>query len=72
MTTPELLVDVADHVATVTLNRPDRLNAITATLTTALRQQMTELGRDEAVRVIILTGAGRAFAPAPTWRCCRT
>jgi enoyl-CoA hydratase/carnithine racemase len=61
MTTPELLVDVADHVATVTLNRPDRLNAITATLTTALRQQMTELGRDEAVRVIILTGAGRGF-----------
>ncbi|HVQ04951.1 MAG TPA: enoyl-CoA hydratase-related protein, partial [Burkholderiaceae bacterium] len=63
MTTPsnELLVDVADHVATVTLNRPDRLNAITATLTASLRQTMTELGRDDAVRVIILTGAGRGF-----------
>ena len=63
MSTPtnELLVDVADHVATVTLNRPDRLNAITATLTTSLRQAMTELGRDDAIRVIILTGAGRGF-----------
>ena len=30
MNPPELLVDVADHVATVTMNRPDRLNAITA------------------------------------------
>jgi len=61
MTAPELLVDVADHVATVTLNRPDRLNAITPSLTTSLRQAMTELGRDDAVRVVILTGAGRGF-----------
>ncbi len=61
MGTEELRVDVADHVATVTLNRPERLNAITATLTAALRQTMTELGRDDAVRVIILTGAGRGF-----------
>ena len=58
---PELLVDVADHVATVTLNRPARLNAITPSLTTSLRQTMTELGRDDAVRVVILTGAGRGF-----------
>jgi len=63
MSTPtnELLVDVADHVATVTLNRPERLNAITATLTTALRATMAELGRDDTVRVIIVTGAGRGF-----------
>jgi enoyl-CoA hydratase/carnithine racemase len=63
MTTPapELLVDVADHVATVTLNRPERLNAMTATLTTTLRQTMAELGADDAVRVVILTGAGRGF-----------
>ena len=58
---PELLVDIADHVATVTLNRPERLNAITATLTTSLRRTMAELGRDDAVRVVILTGAGRGF-----------
>jgi enoyl-CoA hydratase/carnithine racemase len=60
-TAPELLVDVADHVATVTLNRPERLNAITATLTTTLRETMTTLGRNDDVRVIILTGAGRGF-----------
>ncbi len=59
--TDELLVDVADHVATVTLNRPERLNAITATLTASLREAMTALGGDDAVRVIILTGAGRGF-----------
>jgi len=60
-TPPELLVDVAEHVATVTLNRPERLNAMTATLTSALRHTMAELGRDDGVRVIILTGAGRGF-----------
>jgi enoyl-CoA hydratase/carnithine racemase len=57
----ELLVDVTDHVATLTLNRPERLNAITPTLSTALRHTMAELGRDDAVRVIVLTGAGRGF-----------
>jgi enoyl-CoA hydratase/carnithine racemase len=61
MSTSELLLDVADHVATVTLNRPERLNAMTAALTRALRQTMTELGRDDDVRVIIVTGAGRGF-----------
>jgi enoyl-CoA hydratase/carnithine racemase len=61
MNPAELLVDVADQVATVTLNRPDRLNAITPTLSAALRHTMAELGRDDGVRVIILTGAGRGF-----------
>jgi len=61
MNPPELLVDVADHVATVTLNRPDRLNAITPTLSDSLRQAMAQLGRDDDVRVVILTGAGRGF-----------
>jgi len=61
MTSPELLVDVADHLATVTLNRPERLNAITPALSDALRHTMAELGRDDAVRVIIVTGAGRGF-----------
>ena len=61
MNPPELLVDVADHVATVTLNRPDRLNAITPTLSDSLRHTVAELGRDDTVRVIIVTGAGRGF-----------
>jgi enoyl-CoA hydratase/carnithine racemase len=61
MNATELLVDVADHVATVTLNRPERLNAITPTLSDALRHTAAELGRDPAVRVVIVTGAGRGF-----------
>ena len=61
MNPPDLLVDVADFVATVTLNRPDRLNAITPTLSDSLRHTMAALGRDDAVRVIIVTGAGRGF-----------
>jgi enoyl-CoA hydratase/carnithine racemase len=61
MNPSELLVDVADHVATVTLNRPDRLNAITPTLSDSLRHTMAELGRDDNVRVVIVTGAGRGF-----------
>ena len=61
MNPPELLVDFADRVATVTLNRPDRLNAITPTLSDSLRQTMADLGRDDSVRVIIVTGAGRGF-----------
>ncbi|HEY6511607.1 MAG TPA: enoyl-CoA hydratase-related protein [Burkholderiaceae bacterium] len=61
MNPPELLVDVADHVATVTLNRPERLNAITPTLSDSLRRTMAELGVDSAVRVIIVTGADRGF-----------
>jgi enoyl-CoA hydratase/carnithine racemase len=61
MSTDELRVDAADHVATVTLNRPERLNAMTAPLTDALRRTMGELGRDDGVRVIVLTGAGRGF-----------
>jgi enoyl-CoA hydratase/carnithine racemase len=58
---PELLVEVAHQVATVTLNRPDRLNALTPTLNAQLRHTMAELGREDGVRAIIVTGAGRGF-----------
>lgn len=61
MTYEHLLFNVQDHVAVITLNRPDRLNALTG-------QTMEEIGRalervrdDEAVRVAIVTGAGRGF-----------
>lgn len=57
----ELLVDVSDRVATLTLNRPDKLNAITPTMATSLRQALAELGRNAEVQVIIITGAGRGF-----------
>lgn len=52
---------VTGAVATVTLNRPTRMNALTKVLESELRQAMEEAGRDPAVRAIILTGAGKAF-----------
>src|ERR1700680_3527770 len=61
MTNQETLYTVADRVATITLNRPDKLNAWTATMEQEVRAAMYEAERDQNVRVIILTGAGRGL-----------
>jgi enoyl-CoA hydratase/carnithine racemase len=52
---------VADAVATITLNRPDKLNAFTGTMREDLLDALRACERDESVRVVVLTGAGRAF-----------
>jgi enoyl-CoA hydratase/carnithine racemase len=52
---------VADQVATITLSRPDKLNAWTAIMEREVRAAMEEAEHDENVRVIVLTGAGRGF-----------
>jgi len=57
----EILYAVQDRVATITLNRPDRLNAYTQTMGEELRAALTKADADEAVRAIVLTGAGRGF-----------
>jgi len=54
-------VEKADRVATVTLNRPDRLNAVNAGLHHELMTIWRDLAEDRDVNAIILTGAGRAF-----------
>ena len=53
--------EVADSIATITLNRPEVLNAITLEIYRQLRDLFEELRTQEAVKVAIITGAGRAF-----------
>lgn len=48
-------------IATVLLDRPDKLNALSSEMYHDLAERFAELGRDEEVRVVVLTGAGRAF-----------
>jgi enoyl-CoA hydratase/carnithine racemase len=61
MTTQEILYGVSGRVATITLNRPDKLNAWTRDMEQEVRQAMYEAAADDQVRVIVLTGAGRGF-----------
>jgi enoyl-CoA hydratase len=56
-----ILYETANGVARITLNRPQRLNAITADLTRELREAVIAANDDPEVRVIVLSGAGRAF-----------
>src|SRR5438093_2795080 len=57
----EIVLDVSDGVATVTLNRPERLNAYTPTMGQELAEAFAVCDADDAVRAIVVTGAGRGF-----------
>ena len=57
----QLLIERRDRVALLTLNRPDRLNAISGPMLSALSGALLEADADQEVRCIILTGAGRGF-----------
>jgi enoyl-CoA hydratase/carnithine racemase len=57
----QVLYDVADGVATVTLNRPDKLNAWTWQMEKEVQAAMAQAEADSQVRVIVLTGSGRGF-----------
>jgi enoyl-CoA hydratase/carnithine racemase len=56
-----VLYDVRDHIATVTMNRPERLNAYTRQMRRELGDTLARAENDDDVRVVVLTGAGRAF-----------
>ena len=58
---PELLEELKDKVAVLTLNRPDRLNAMSPSMLDALLEALPRLAADPEVGVVVLTGAGRAF-----------
>src|SRR5438445_11817451 len=57
----EVLCTVADSIATVTLNRPERRNALNTATLDELRRRFDELERDARVRVVVIRGAGTAF-----------
>jgi len=61
MTYETILYEIAERICTITLNRPDRLNAWTRQMHLDLKDAMQKAGADEDVRAIILTGAGRGF-----------
>jgi len=54
-------LEVSNGIATVTLNRPEHMNAFTPTMALELLQIFAEADRDDAVRVVVVTGAGKAF-----------
>ncbi len=57
-----LLIDDVDHVRTITLNRPEAMNAFCGALFDALTDALLDAGQEERVRVVVVTGAGRAFS----------
>jgi len=57
----DLLFAIDSNIATITLNRPDRLNAISGPMLESLSQALRDADRNRDVRVIIITGAGRGF-----------
>ncbi len=57
----QILYEVNDGVAVVTLNRPEKLNAMTALMGAELADAMAEADSDDGVRALVMTGAGRAF-----------
>ena len=59
--TDELLIERAEGVATVTLNRPESMNSLSVSLKEALVTELEEISRDDTVRAVVLTGNGRGF-----------
>jgi len=58
-----ILYDVADGVATLTMNRPENMNGMTTRMLRETHEALTAASQDPGVRVLVLTGAGRSFCP---------
>ena len=61
MDTPHILFERADGIARLTLNRPDKLNSFNVAMHEQLRDALLQIQADKSLRVLVLTGAGRAF-----------
>ena len=61
MTEPVLRMEKHEHVAVLTLNRPEKLNALNAALRDAMQEALREAKEDDRVRAVVVTGAGRGF-----------
>src|SRR5262245_31517354 len=61
MSYSEILYDVDDGILTITLNRPEKLNAFTVTMMTEMIDALDRSDADDSIRAVIVTGAGRAF-----------
>lgn len=57
----ELIFSLTDGVAVITLNRPEKLNALGVTLRTSLTEALKEVADNDAIRVMVVTGAGNGF-----------
>ena len=57
----QIAYEVADRVATITLDRPDQLNAFTATMMHELLDAFDRIDADDEVRAVVVTGRGRGF-----------
>ena len=61
MASNEVLYELSDHIATITLNAPERMNTISRAMLNDLSAALLRANEDTAVRCVVLTGAGRAF-----------
>src|ERR1700722_7909690 len=56
-----ILVDRADGITTITLNRPESLNAMTTAMVEEINRELDDIRDNRSARVVVLTGSGRAF-----------
>lgn len=68
----DLLESIDGGIATLTMNRPDSRNALSRAMMTGLAESLARLALDPKVRVVVLTGAGRAFCWGATSRASRS